>query len=896
MEDTVIENPVEEVPTYKPTPKSELANIKSHIPISYVPDLAFRPPDRSTRSIPPNKFTYEKPTYKPTPLSILSSANKQTNSVESDNKDSARNKAIREIKLNIASVEYNPTEVSLQEDIDFEDLSAEFDLISDIIEEPVDEKQTTDAKENNEVNGDKEKPNEKSNNENKTVEKTTTSSSTEKKKKQHSNSSKNHKTKHRSSTKDKESSKDKHKKTEDKKNDKVKNDKPRDKHASSETNKHKSNKEKEERHKNKHKKSKSKDKEKHKSKSKEKLKKDSSNEEDNQADLGITPDFNYSDIEFGDEEETLLECYKIFNEYKPPIKEPEKQQSPPKEEPPEISEDPTSSKKRVAHASSNLTLKKIEHSQPKIQPSAAQVMASRFKLAKLAQGSNEQKNLMAEIKQPIKRPAPSLLEAAKLYSKKQKTVPNKPTPNLIDKILTDANKKPKKIAPVQNVMSIQRAKARIDELAKQKAQLTINKTPIQTQKGQRVAHVPDISLSDIPDVLNADKSKLPVNVRTRFLTLIADECVKMYLIKEDAYTRALNEEFTCYEKCKVLTTYKNSAMLAVNRLRKEFQEREKLGLGPLGADETSTNDKSSDARGRKFYERIKRYVLTEEDLDLHGFPRESIVPGHATIKNRKNNPQVPLPDNQRKCSRCRQLYLVDADGFPLYQQECVYHPLKKRTLRGEQTYLCCKSNYDTGCATSSTHVCELSEEAELDGYQMTMEPEKDDDPRSYAVYALDCEMCYTVKGLELTRVTIVDSECKTVYESLVKPLNAIIDYNTNFSGITKEQMDRTSTSILQVQANILHLCNSKTILIGHSLESDMKALKIIHNTIIDTSVLFPHKMGLPHKRALRVLASDYLKKIIQNNVCGHDSAEDAITCMELIKWKIKEELKVRGVK
>lgn len=59
-------------------------------------------------------------------------------------------------------------------------------------------------------------------------------------------------------------------------------------------------------------------------------------------------------------------------------------------------------------------------------------------------------------------------------------------------------------------------------------------------------------------------------------------------------------------------------------------------------------------------------------------------------------------------------------------------------------------------------------------------------------------MCYTTKGLELTRVTIVDTNCKTVYESFVKPLNPIVDYNTRFSGITKEQMDRTSTSILQV--------------------------------------------------------------------------------------------------
>ncbi len=59
--------------------------------------------------------------------------------------------------------------------------------------------------------------------------------------------------------------------------------------------------------------------------------------------------------------------------------------------------------------------------------------------------------------------------------------------------------------------------------------------------------------------------------------------------------------------------------------------------------------------------------------------------------------------------------------------------------------------------------------------------------------------------------------------------------------------------------------SSRTILIGHSLESDLKALKLLHQSVVDTSVVFPHKMGRPYKRALKGLAAEFLKRIIQND-------------------------------
>lgn len=86
-----------------------------------------------------------------------------------------------------------------------------------------------------------------------------------------------------------------------------------------------------------------------------------------------------------------------------------------------------------------------------------------------------------------------------------------------------------------------------------------------------------------------------------------------------------------------------------------------------------------------------------------------------------------------------------------------------------------------------------------------------------------------------------------------------------FSGITEEDLEGVTTTLRDVQAVLLSIANDKTILIGHSLESDFVAMRLIHKTVVDTSIVFPHKLGPPYKRALRNLTSEHLQKIIQND-------------------------------
>ena len=115
---------------------------------------------------------------------------------------------------------------------------------------------------------------------------------------------------------------------------------------------------------------------------------------------------------------------------------------------------------------------------------------------------------------------------------------------------------------------------------------------------------------------------------------------------------------------------------------------------------------------------------------------------------------------------------------------------------------------------------------------------------------------------------------EVVYHSLVKPDTKIVNYLTQYSGITKELLANVDTRLV----NVSHLSINKTkiktsekehwselkntektffvfrlvdvqqalqnllppdcILVGQSLNSDLNALKMMHPYVIDTSVIF----------------------------------------------------------
>ena len=155
---------------------------------------------------------------------------------------------------------------------------------------------------------------------------------------------------------------------------------------------------------------------------------------------------------------------------------------------------------------------------------------------------------------------------------------------------------------------------------------------------------------------------------------------------------------------------------------------------------------------------------------------------------------------------------------------------------------------------------------------------------SYPLIAIDCEMVTTTEGDELVRLSCIESSGKTVIDEYFTPIGRVLDYHTQFSGITQEILDSKAPKgdkSLDAVELLSKIADSRTIIVGHSLENDFRAMKLIHERVIDTSLVYCFDSKFPHKPGLARLYSKYIKKPFRVGNATHDSIEDARAALEL---------------
>jgi RNA exonuclease 1 len=254
---------------------------------------------------------------------------------------------------------------------------------------------------------------------------------------------------------------------------------------------------------------------------------------------------------------------------------------------------------------------------------------------------------------------------------------------------------------------------------------------------------------------------------------------------------------------------------------------------------------------------------------------------------KKGNHKGPMPQNSKHWDNKRtRITEYVASLVDQQENEYVPHPAMFTTPESKAAALLRRKEAKQGEADGwvDTHVACLT-----DGEV----PEKDIEQGSVTagrhIISVDCEMCKAENDeYVLTRVSLIDWEGNVVMDKLVKPDVAIKDYLTQYSGITAAMLEDVTTTLSDIQRELLELVTPRTILVGHSLNSDLNALKLTHPFLIDTGILYPHPRGPPYKQSLKWLAQKFLHREVQKGSKGHDSVEDSRTALDLVKQKCEK--------
>uniref|UniRef100_A0A1A9WIF3 EloA-BP1 domain-containing protein n=1 Tax=Glossina brevipalpis TaxID=37001 RepID=A0A1A9WIF3_9MUSC len=269
------------------------------------------------------------------------------------------------------------------------------------------------------------------------------------------------------------------------------------------------------------------------------------------------------------------------------------------------------------------------------------------------------------------------------------------TPLIPASYLTPVTKPPSRlIAPVTNILALERAKKKVEEL---KAEKKSAFTPAQTSKaGGRVAHKATIKTTKVepekqskPPVLEANSTKISFNIRMQYYEMMVKHSLAIYPNSVDAWERAQAEELAVFKKCNTPVIYKSSAMLTINKLRKEAADagnkssqafnivsHEAVLAGKLAnnvswsvqkkikIDAATGSEPFDKLSSQKAYQMVHELRLTEELLISNGFPRPGKRPGTAIIQSTK--PMRRPNDTERYCSRCGKVF-----NLTMYEQICV---------------------------------------------------------------------------------------------------------------------------------------------------------------------------------------------------------------------------------
>lgn len=413
------------------------------------------------------------------------------------------------------------------------------------------------------------------------------------------------------------------------------------------------------------------------------------------------------------------------------------------------------------------------------------------------------------------------------------------------------------------------------------------------------------------------------------------------------------EEKVAKEKPSVYSNILKLRIVALKKMKLEGWKKERLKqIAKHAPDEMlSSVSKPSNAieTGLSPAEEVAmlpRLFAKQEGLAKFGYV--PVAASDADVEQARKG--VEASQGWEQCDRCKSRFQVfpgrrPGDGALTSGGHCTYHyarplrPTKEKADTGhkESIYPCCSQPVGSsiGCTTADSHVFKVSDVKRLALVMPFKKTPVQAYKKSDKAVCFDCESMsifpprlslkslvltativgYTTLGMELIRLTATSwPDGDELLDVLVRPMGEILDLNSRFSGIRPEHYnnaipyDASSQGSSNPEAGealeprlrlvgspstardlLLQHLHPTTPLIAHAAENDLNAIRLIHPSLIDTVLLYPHPRGLPIRHGLKMLTKRHFDRNIQmGGARGHDSKEDARAAGELVRLKVAE--------
>ncbi|KAF7915162.1 uncharacterized protein EAE98_011247 [Botrytis deweyae] len=285
-----------------------------------------------------------------------------------------------------------------------------------------------------------------------------------------------------------------------------------------------------------------------------------------------------------------------------------------------------------------------------------------------------------------------------------------------------------------------------------------------------------------------------------------------------------------------------------------------------------------------FHESESRMVL--DTLSSHCHSREDLQANNYITQPYNKSDYV----DSRKCKRCNVRELkVD------YEKSCTFHPYKRNKWNVKKPYKCCRINGTEpdshGCQTLPIHDFQFPLRSfRHQDFQQT--PAASNEPKHLAV-VIDCEMAGVAGGggggepILLCAVDFVSGA--VILNHLICPKERINDMRSSIHGISIHTLNEAVSrgqaldGWEEARSKLWELIDANTILIGHALENDLDALRMIHPRVVDSAILAKKEVGFNRTWGLSTMCSELLKlEIRKNKGAIHDCLEDVLATREVV--------------